>query len=216
MPGNLRLGPSKARDFFDRIVFNFPLLPAATLPRCSAMGAQIANRAMLVSFLETASEVLAPQGLIIIASKDCYPYSWWQIESLAEWARGDLVFAGKLPWSHTEYPLLYTGPCNVNRDQSVKPTDAFVYLFCKELHHIEQATGGASLRGIGWSHGTRRTSGSYSCNICHVGGLASVQDLAQHEAGRIHKKRVALEECWKAALPKLRQQCSSTADEVQM
>ncbi|CAE8734748.1 unnamed protein product, partial [Polarella glacialis] len=49
--------------------------------------------------------------------------------ALPQWSGGKLAFIGALPWQYTEYPTLYSGPCNVNRDASVKPTDATMFLF---------------------------------------------------------------------------------------
>merc|ERR1712151_1408752 len=117
---------------FDRIVFNFPLLPV----RAHAKGTRTAdvhcaNQKMLVEFLRKAPGLLKPDGIVVIASKKCYPYSWWRLDALPKWADSELQHIASLPWQYTEYPSLYSGPCNVNRDAAVKPTDAVIFFYAR-------------------------------------------------------------------------------------
>eukprot|EP00913_Durusdinium_trenchii_P035547 g33266.t1 len=57
----LGAGPLKGTEAFERIVFNFPLLPMKVhKPRASNNDVQIANRAMLVEFLRSAASFLRP------------------------------------------------------------------------------------------------------------------------------------------------------------
>lgn len=206
----LHEGPLAGREAFDRILFNFPLLPVTAIQgHAGQYDVHLANRALLVDFLRSAQHVLRPNGAVVIASKDCFPYSWWRIEALPQWSGGDLAFAGMLPWRYTEYPTLYAGPCNVNRDAAVKPTDAVVYVFAR-AGSASFAHFNAHLVNADWNHAKGRARvtpglGNLCCEICCVDGL-SAQDLAQHEAGKIHRKRAALEERWRqgrgSGLPK--------------
>lgn len=185
---------------FDRIAFNFPLLPGRAHPRETKTSAvHVANRMMLVKFLRTAPHLLAPDGLVLLVSKDCYPYSWWRPEAMPQWAGGELEYRAALPWQHTEYPRLYPGPCNVNKDEKVKPTDAviFVYsrpgralgnigafdmdVFGEELARQVQTLSGRELR----------------CDMCRRHGM-SQRSFEDHVAGKIHRKRLALEAIWEA------------------
>jgi len=206
----LHEGPLAGTDAFDRILFNFPLLPVTAIQaHAGQYDVHLANRALLVDFLHSAQHLLRPNGAVIIASKDCFPYSWWRIEALPQWSGGDLAFAGMVPWSYTEYPTLYAGPCNVNRDAAVKPTDAVVYVFAR-AGSASFAHFNAHLVNADWNHAKGRARvkpalGNLCCEICCVNGL-SAQDLAQHEAGKIHRKRAALEKRWQqirdSGLPK--------------
>jgi len=89
---------------------------------------------MLVDFLGGAARLLTSNGLVLLASKDCYPYSWWRPEALPQWTVGDLELVAEIPWTRTEYPTLYRGPCNVDRDMAVKPTDAVIFVFGHRDH----------------------------------------------------------------------------------
>eukprot|EP00913_Durusdinium_trenchii_P034097 g31915.t1 len=121
--------------------------------------------------------------------QDCYPYSWWRLEALPEWAGGELAFLGALPWQYTEYPSLYGGPCNVNRDASVKPTDAVIFLYAHaDSKHFRRALDAAA---SAWKYCCspcfpQQDPFDFRCEMCH--------------AGKMHRKRVALEQCWQAAL----------------
>lgn len=185
---------------FDRIVFNFPLLPNyANEDHKAGPDMLVANRLMLTEFLRSAASLLAPGGLVIIASKDCYPYSWWRIKDLPDWSGGRLGFVGELPWLETEYPLLYDGPCNVNRDASVKPTDAVIYIFAHCIN--DKLHMPAQLEQV-FEHRCPEVKGSqrWTCKICGLNRLSSASELASHEAGKIHRKRVDLERRWALAL----------------
>merc|ERR1712113_673967 len=91
---------------------------------------------MLTKFLRGAESLLKPDGLVVIANKDVSPYSWWRLEALHEFTGGGLELTAQLPWMRTEYPLLYTGPCNVDRDQRVKAGDAIIFVYgCRGRSH---------------------------------------------------------------------------------
>eukprot|EP00435_Cladocopium_sp_Y103_P007615 s1440_g2.t1 len=67
----LREGPLAKLEPFERIVFNFPLLPMKVhKSRASNNDVQIANRAMLVEFLRGAASFLRNDGVLLIANKD--------------------------------------------------------------------------------------------------------------------------------------------------
>jgi len=188
---------------FERIIFNFPLLPMKVhKPRASNNDVQIANRAMLVEFLRGAASFLRKDGVLLIANKDCYPYSWWRLEALPEWAGGELMCLGALPWKYTEYPSLYGGPCNVNRDASVKPTDAviFLYVHADSPSYRRAINAAASSWRYCCSPGcVQQDPFDFRCEVCLV-STRTAADFAAHKAGKIHRKRVALEDCWEAAL----------------
>eukprot|EP00439_Symbiodinium_sp_Y106_P075233 s492_g14.t2 len=133
--------------------------------------------------------------------RDCYPYSWWRLESLPEWAGGQLAFMGAIPWQYTEYPSLYGGPCNVNRDASVKPTDATIFLYAhRDSENFRPALEAASSWRYCCDPGqSKQGPFSFRCDMCHV-STRTAGDLHAHEAGKIHKKRAHLERLWKAAL----------------
>ncbi|CAL1172745.1 unnamed protein product [Cladocopium goreaui] len=102
---------------------------------------------------------------------------------------------------YTEYPSLYCGPCNVNRDASVKPTDAVIFLYVHResstfRHAIEAA---ASSWKYCCSPGVLQGPFDFRCEVCHV-STRTAADFAAHNAGKMHRKRVALEEHWEAAL----------------
>jgi len=195
-----------AHQKYDRIVFNFPLLPMGMNPlRGAGSDIIVANRLMMVAFLRAAAPLLESGGLVVIANKDCYPYSWWRIESLPEWSGGALSLAAELAWDVTEYPQLYAGPCNVNRDAAVKPTDATIFLF---EHNGSDRLGGGNGSGNdrhGFAHLDRRgvlrsfRKTQWNCKLCGLYGLPKQEELAAHEAGKIHKKRVGLEQRWAKA-----------------
>merc|ERR1711920_286007 len=94
-------GPLGGSSRFDRIVFNFPLLPVTAHGTMRSADVHLANRANLASYLRTAPALLQKDGLVLIASKDCFPYSWWRIEALPTWSGGELQFLGMLPWRCT-------------------------------------------------------------------------------------------------------------------
>lgn len=208
----LNKGPLRGSALFDRIVFNFPLLPKDFAAKIVAQGAHVdcilENRAMLVSFLEAAPSLLASAGLVVIASKNCRPYSWWRIEALPLWTGGELSLAGVLPWENTEYPSLMSGPCNVDCDLPVKPTDAVVFVFSR-------AEGKKNLFGAPWCREFARIHGSAPfdtrlvCAFCRPGGIhfRTEEELAEHNNARLHQKRLALEERWNVRL-KMSEACS--------
>lgn len=196
----LEEGPLVGARPFDRIIFNFPLLPASAHRGYSCADVHLANREMLSAFLRAAPAFLRTDGLVIIASKDCFPYSWWRIESLPLWSGGGLAFLGMLPWGCTEYPRIYNGPCNVNRDAAVKSTDAVIFVFARQASG-EGVAGGFVASDWHRTGGRPRTTGTTSlsqfrCTICRIGALSSEKDLAAHEAGKIHRKRAQLEQRW--------------------
>ncbi|CAE7280601.1 SPCC736.13, partial [Symbiodinium pilosum] len=110
---------------------------------------------------------------------------------------------GAIPWQYTEYPSLYGGPCNVNRDASVKPTDATIFLYAhRESEIFRPALEAASA----WRYccnpsQSKQGPFNFRCDICHV-STRTVSDLDAHQAGKIHKKRFHLEKLWEAALEK--------------
>eukprot|EP00434_Breviolum_minutum_P007049 symbB.v1.2.006221.t1/scaffold340.1/size245066/7 len=66
----LTSGPLMGLAPFERIIFNFPLLPMKVhKPRASNNDVQIANRAMLVEFLRGAASFLRKDGVLLIANK---------------------------------------------------------------------------------------------------------------------------------------------------
>mmetsp|Transcript_62778 Transcript_62778/g.99539 ORF Transcript_62778/g.99539 Transcript_62778/m.99539 type:complete len:344 (-) Transcript_62778:89-1120(-) len=190
---------------FDRIVFNFPLLPVSSnQPRDGTADMCVANRAMLVAFLRSAEYLLRPEGRVIIASKDLYPYSWWRIEALPQWAGGDLKLLEMLPWEFTEWPTLYQGPCNVNRDAAVKATDGIMFIFGRRLEGEQNSIANISPEfewRLGGGSGIRLATpaGSFRCDVCRLDGMSSEKDLAAHKAGKIHRKREDLEKRWETA-----------------
>ncbi|CAE8585458.1 unnamed protein product [Polarella glacialis] len=179
---------------FDRIVFNFPLLPAASnhARRCG-VDLILAHRALLSAFLCGAAQLLRPGGLVLLASKDCYPYSWWRPESLSLWSGGKLALVTELSWEHTEYPSLYSGPCNVDRDASVKPTDGVIFVY--SWAGSAEGPSEEQLRVAG-----RPSPRLLHCELCRVDGLTSPEDLLSHQGGKIHKRRTELEDRWSKLL----------------
>eukprot|EP00434_Breviolum_minutum_P007053 symbB.v1.2.006223.t3/scaffold340.1/size245066/9 len=143
-----------------------------------------------------------PWGYPCSSCQDCYPYSWWRLEALPEWAGGELMCLGALPWKYTEYPSLYGGPCNVNRDASVKPTDAviFLYVHADSPSYRRAINAAASSWRYCCSPGcVQQDPFDFRCEVCLV-STRTAADFAAHKAGKIHRKRVALEDCWEAAL----------------
>ncbi|CAK9061285.1 Uncharacterized protein R408 [Durusdinium trenchii] len=106
------------------------------------------------------------------------------------------------PPVYTEYPSLYGGPCNVNRDASVKPTDAVIFLYAHaDSKHFRRALDAAA---SAWKYCCspcfpQQDPFDFRCEMCHV-STRTAADFAAHEAGKMHRKRVALEQCWQAAL----------------
>ncbi|CAE7188709.1 unnamed protein product, partial [Symbiodinium sp. KB8] len=107
-------GPLVDEEPFERIVFNFPLLPAKVhKPRASSADVQIANRAMLVEFLRGAAAFLRKDGLLLIANKvrpgiparrEMPPCLWAGDSKLAASTSGlDEALAGEdmVPWVDT-------------------------------------------------------------------------------------------------------------------
>eukprot|EP00927_Polykrikos_kofoidii_P031366 TRINITY_DN26991_c0_g1_i1.p1 TRINITY_DN26991_c0_g1~~TRINITY_DN26991_c0_g1_i1.p1 ORF type:complete len:439 (-),score=77.57 TRINITY_DN26991_c0_g1_i1:15-1331(-) len=203
---------------FDRIVFNFPLLPVRAHERGTRTAdVHVANRVMLVAFMERVVKLLKRDGLVIIASKDCFPYSWWRLECLPQWAGGELPLLAMLPWRLTEYPSLYDGPCNVNRDASVKPTDAVIFIYGRssmEDKEVESKVGNgkssapAIVVAFDAALKARSRAGkrplpdlpAFTCDICGVRGMRTKAELGLHMGGKIHKKRASLEQRWEERL----------------
>jgi len=194
---------------FDRIVFNFPLLPVkAHAKGTRTVDVHVANRRMLVEFLQRAPVLLRPDGVVAIASKECFPYSWWRLDALPQWAGGELRLVASLPWQHTEYPSLYRGPCNVNKDASVKPTDAEIFVYAREgcnprlgLPTRVALDSCASGSGVGPSDDGSKcrrpvVHKDFFCELCKVRGMRSESELENHQRGKIHQKREALERRW--------------------
>lgn len=168
---------------FDRIVFNFPQVPGSK--------DVVENRVMLTKFLRCAEALLTPNGCIVISNKNVSPYSWWRLEALHEFAGGNLDLAAELPWSQTEYPLLYDGPCNVDRDQGVKAGDAIIFVYA---HRDRSASSGLLQKTP-----TIQRPQHYCCKICRVWPHKAA-DLRSHKSGKMHRKRMEIEHRWEAAI----------------
>jgi hypothetical protein len=203
---------------FDSILFNFPLLPVSSnQPRDGTADMCVANRTMLVAFLRAAEGLLRPGGNVIIASKDLYPYSWWRIEALPKWTGGQLRLQEMLPWEFTEWPSLYQGPCNVNRDARVKSTDGIMFIFGFAAVGDDRSCNGVSpefewRQGGGSGIRLATPAGAFSCDICRLHGMSSEKDLAAHRAGKIHRKREDLERRWDRAFAAMPIPSGSTED----
>eukprot|EP00929_Paragymnodinium_shiwhaense_P000284 TRINITY_DN100527_c0_g1_i1.p1 TRINITY_DN100527_c0_g1~~TRINITY_DN100527_c0_g1_i1.p1 ORF type:complete len:369 (-),score=87.61 TRINITY_DN100527_c0_g1_i1:8-1114(-) len=193
---------------FDRIVFNFPLIAMkAHAKGTRTADVHVSNRLMLVKFLQRAEKLLKPDGMIIVASKECYPYSWWRLEALPQWAGGKLLLRGVVPWTLTEYPSIYSGPCNVNKDAAVKATEAVIYVFAFEDsaddQGIEKLGGRLRKQGVRSLNGPVDSSRAlFDCEICRVYEIRSEKDLLAHRGSSMHKKRLTLEARWEEVFAK--------------
>lgn len=178
----LAAGPYAKGRSFDRVVFNFPQIPGSK---------DVArNRMMLSRFLKAAETVLAPAGLVVIANKSVSPYCWWRLEALPAFADcSGLELAAELPWARTEYPSLYSGPCNVDRDQSVNAGDAIIFVYARP--------GRSSMCGLPVPSDVVLGPRELHCEICRVWPQKEI-DFKSHVAGKMHRKRLELEKQWEA------------------
>jgi hypothetical protein len=88
---------------FDRIIFNFPLVPLGYGPDARHIWMDLINRQLIWSFLVSAGEVLTPHGEVHITSKFCSIYRYWRIETLAR--RGTLLhFQRHVPFDWSQWP----------------------------------------------------------------------------------------------------------------
>eukprot|EP00392_Amoebophrya_sp_AT5.2_P015034 g15224.t1 len=146
---------SRSRTFFSRIVFQMPLLPAMTKTEFETAPSKdpvLNNRLLLYEFLAECWELLSPNGIAVITSKDVRPYTLWRLhDSVADGGNGDhgengngnrddrkgngMRFLGKLPFFAADFPGYRFQ--NVDRDKNVKDTNSFSFLYCRASDYDE-------------------------------------------------------------------------------
>eukprot|EP00435_Cladocopium_sp_Y103_P034642 s2414_g9.t1 len=98
-------------------------------------------------------------------------------------------------WRILDWPVWAAGYA------SVKPTDAVIFLYV----HRESSTFRRAIEAAAssWKYccspDVQQDPFDFRCEVCHV-STRTAADFAAHNAGKIHRKRVALEDRWEAAL----------------
>lgn len=177
--------PSKVTSRqFDRAIFQFPLVPPVTKDVwATGVDVSILNRELLLGFLRQVEPLLAKDGLVMITSKDVKPYLNWRIDwALCPHTRS-LKYLGKLafnPEAFSDYQFQ-----NVERDQRVKCTEAYTYLF-------------------GWKAPADKhlvppcivPPNALYCTSCPAGPFSGPGDMENHNNTAKHKEKVVFEERW--------------------
>jgi len=170
---------------FDRAIFQFPLVPPVSKAEWAKGRKDVVclNRSLLLAFLRQVEPLLVDDGLILITSKDVAPYFNWRLEwALTPHTEG-LRYLGKIAFNSSAFPSYNCQ--NVNRDQRVKQTLAFTYIFGR--HALEDTDVIPPLN---------IPKDALYCEICPAGIFSSEGDMKNHFATKAHKEKVGFEKKW--------------------
>ncbi|XP_056859242.1 uncharacterized protein At4g26485-like [Raphanus sativus] len=117
---------------YDRIVFNFPHAGSRFFGREFSSNAIEGHRVLVQGFLENAKEMLEENGEIHITHKTTYPFSDWEIKSLAKAEGLKLVKESKFELSH------YPGYTNKRGSGGRRSDDYFPVGECSTLMFIQK------------------------------------------------------------------------------
>lgn len=178
-------------NYYDAVIFQFPLLPALDSRQSFNNGPSIniRNRILLRKYLVYAAKyALRPDGanLIYITSKDVKPYIDWNIET-ALTKNLTLNYLGKSEFNSNDFRG-YTLR-NVDRDKEIKGTKSYTYIwspiqqtsYCSQLtQHIDYTSSG--------------------CEICKAGPFTTEQEQLGHLHSARHRRMVEFEQEWQVFL----------------
>eukprot|EP00961_Rhodomonas_salina_P255506 3453252-Rhodomonas_salina.2 len=184
----------------EEVHFMHPLIDAGDSDRLARSGVIacnsdviIQNRLLVLRFLRSAQKLLArPIGEIKVTVKDVYPYSWWRVGRLAE-------FAPPLRLKRVECFVLESFPGyvsrTVDRDGILPVESASSYVFG---HLDETEDDGAPAAA---SSSTIKDA-VFFCDTCDK-TFTSDGDRSRHLGNRKHNARSHLEERWSVVTSKL-------------
>lgn len=179
-----------ARNSFDVVIFQFPLLPAFSSfsefkNRCAKLNPNILNRHLLRSFLiNSFTHFLDPNGqqLCFITSKDVKPYRHWNIENALH-LQTDIHYLGSIPFNIEMFPGYKIR--NVDRDKHVKDTKGITYVWSKQNKHpIVKKLQAAQYQGDNY------------CSACRAGPFSTELDKIEHNKSKKHQRMMELEKLW--------------------
>jgi hypothetical protein len=183
-----------AKQSFDVVIFQFPLLPAFSSfneyqKHCATVNPNILNRRLLRRFLiNSANHFLDPNGqqLCFITSKDVKPYRQWNIENALH-VHTELHYLGSIPFDITLFPGYKVR--NVDRDKHVKDTKGLTYVWSKQQKHPIAA----QLQAVQYQ-------GENYCTACRAGPFSTELDAIEHKRSRKHLQMMEFEKLWSADL----------------
>ncbi|CAH2077872.1 unnamed protein product [Thlaspi arvense] len=117
---------------YDRIVFNFPHAGSRFFGREFSSRAIEGHQVLVQGFLENAKEMLKENGEIHITHKTTYPFSDWEIKTLAEAEGLKLAKESEFELSH------YPGYTNKRGSGGRRSDDNFPVGLCSTLMFIER------------------------------------------------------------------------------
>lgn len=181
-----------AKNSFDLVIFQFPLLPAFSSfseyqQRCANININTLNRRLLRDFLiNSFAHFLDPDGqqLCFITSKDVQPYSQWNIENSLH-LRTDIHYLGSTPFVMEMFPGYKIR--NVDRDKHVKDTKGVTYVWSRRQNHAIS----------GKLQAAQYQENDY-CTACRAGPFSTETDRIEHNHSKKHLKMMALEKLWAA------------------
>jgi len=179
------------RRQFDRVIFQFPLVPPVGKEEWHARAndgetdvVALLNREMLLRFLRQVEPILALEGLVMITSKDVHPYQNWRLErTLSPYTR-KIRYLGKLPFDEDAFPGYQFQ--NVERDQKVKSTESYTYLFGSNTPDDIALVPPDLPRG----------NEKLYCDICLAGPFSGDKDQDSHATSTRHLANLAFETKW--------------------
>jgi len=179
-----------AKNSFDLVIFQFPLLPAFSSfseyqKRCANININTLNRRLLRDFLiNSFNHFLDPNGqqLCFITSKDVQPYSQWNIENSLN-LHTDIYYLGSIPFMLKKFPGYKVR--NVDRDKHVKDTKGVTYVWSRQQNHT-----------ISGELKVAQFQGADYCTACRAGPFSTPADRAEHNQSKKHMKMMQLEKLW--------------------
>ncbi|MFT6986502.1 MAG: 25S rRNA (uracil2634-N3)-methyltransferase [Psychromonas sp.] len=179
-----------AKNSFDVVIFQFPLLPAfgsfsEYQNRCANININTLNRRLLRDFLiNSFNHFLDPNGqqLCFITSKDVKPYRQWNIENSLN-LQTDINYLGSIPFALKMFPGYKIR--NVDRDKHVKDTKGVTYVWSRQQNHaISGRLTAAQFQGADY------------CTACRAGPFSTDVDRIEHNHSKKHLQMMALERLW--------------------
>ncbi|PKF62209.1 DUF2431 domain-containing protein [Psychromonas sp. psych-6C06] len=183
-----------AKQTFDVVIFQFPLLPGfASFEEFNKTAAQASintlNRALLRTFLFNAFEhFLDPLGeqLCFITSKDVKPYREWNIENALH-QQSHFNYLGSSLFNIDDFPDYKVR--NVDRDKHVRDTQGRTYVWSTQATHPFQTLLDKAVY-----------QDKQCCTACRAGPFTTDLDRAEHNASKKHRQMQEFEAQWQAYL----------------
>lgn len=183
-----------AKNSFDLVIFQFPLLPAFSSfseyqNRCAKLNINTLNRRLLRDFLiNSFNHFLDPNGqqLCFITSKDVKPYRQWNIENALH-LQTDIHYLGSIPFDIKMFPEYKIR--NVDRDKHVKDTKGVTYVWSRQKKHpiLDKLK-------------TAQFQDENYCTACRAGPFSTKLDRIEHNKSKKHLQMVEFERLWLAEI----------------